>query len=154
MQLHWNKQSPKRRCRPRLKSCRTLLIAHQTEKSALAGAAGAAVAIIFNDEPGPIGGGTLGPPSRPEGEYIPIVGISQQAGQNIVDSLDAGDTVTGVVDVYSDIRNVTTYNVIAETKYGDHDSVLVLGAHPDSVFDGPGINDDGSGTIGILTTAI
>lgn len=123
-------------------------------KSALAGAAGAAAAIIFNDEPGPIGGGTLGPPPRPEGDYIPTVGISQQAGQNIVDSLDAGETVTGVADVYSDIRNVTTYNVIAETKCGNHDSVLVLGAHADSVFDGPGINDDGSGTIGILTTAI
>jgi carboxypeptidase Q len=68
--------------------------------------------------------------------------------------LDAGETVTGVADVYSDIRNVTTYNVIAETKCGDHDNVLVLGAHADSVFDGPGINDDGSGTIGILTTSI
>lgn len=30
----------------------------------------------------------------------------------------------------------------------------MLGAHTDSVYDGPGINDDGSGTIGILETAI
>jgi Zn-dependent M28 family amino/carboxypeptidase len=30
----------------------------------------------------------------------------------------------------------------------------MLGAHSDSVFAGPGINDDGSGTIGILETAI
>ena len=123
-------------------------------KSALAGAAGAAAAVIFNDEAGPVGGGTLGPPPRPEGEYIPTVGIARAAGTAIVDVLDVGETATGVLDVYSDIRNVTTYNVIAETVGGDHDNVLVLGAHADSVFDGPGINDDGSGTIGILTTAI
>ena len=123
-------------------------------KSALAGAAGAVAAVIFNNEPGPIGSGTLGPPPRPEGPYPPTVGISQAAGQNIVDALDAGETVTGVADVVSDIRNVTTYNLIAETTGGDHDSVLVLGAHADSVFAGPGINDDGSGTIGILETAI
>ena len=30
----------------------------------------------------------------------------------------------------------------------------MLGAHTDSVFDGPGINDDGSGTIGNLEIAI
>jgi carboxypeptidase Q len=32
--------------------------------------------------------------------------------------------------------------------------VLAVGGHTDSVFAGPGINDDGSGTIGILETAI
>lgn len=122
-------------------------------KSALAGAAGFGAAVIFNNEPGPIGSGTLGPPPRPEGPYLPTLGISDAAGQNIVDALDAGD-VTGIVDVDSDIRNVTTYNLIAETTGGDHDSVLVLGAHADSVFAGPGINDDGSGVIGILETAI
>ena len=47
-----------------------------------------------------------------------------------------------------------SYNVIAETIGGDHDNVLALGAHSDSVFDGPGINDDGSGSIGILEVAM
>lgn len=32
--------------------------------------------------------------------------------------------------------------------------MITVGAHSDSVFDGPGINDDGSGSIGILETAI
>lgn len=44
-------------------------------KSALAGAAGALAAVIFNDEPGPIGSGTLGEPPRPEGPYPPTVGM-------------------------------------------------------------------------------
>ena len=38
-----------------------------------------------------------------------------------------------------------TNNIIAETKCGNHDDVLFLGAHSDSVAVGPGINDDGSG---------
>lgn len=44
-------------------------------------------------------------------------------------------------------------NVIAETVGGNKDSVLVIGGHSDSVFAGPGINDDGSGIIGILEVA-
>lgn len=44
--------------------------------------------------------------------------------------------------------------MIAQTIGGDQDNVLVLGAHSDSVYAGPGINDDGSGSIGILETAI
>lgn len=47
----------------------------------------------------------------------------------------------------------TNYNVIAETKEGDHNNVLMLGGHTDSVYAGPGINDDGSGTIGSLVIA-
>jgi Zn-dependent M28 family amino/carboxypeptidase len=37
-------------------------------------------------------------------------------------------------------------NVVAETKRGDPNHVVLLGAHLDSVPAGPGINDDGSGT--------
>jgi carboxypeptidase Q len=123
-------------------------------KSALAGAAGAVAAIIYNSEDGLIGGGTLGTPPRPEGDYVPTLGIALADGEAILDDLEGGNTVTGTVVAQSDIRNVTTYNVIAETKCGDHDNVLALGAHSDSVFAGPGINDDGSGTIGILEAAI
>ncbi|MGG6495044.1 UNVERIFIED_CONTAM: M28 family peptidase, partial [Bacteroidetes bacterium 56_B9] len=47
-----------------------------------------------------------------------------------------------------------TYNLIAQTKRGDPDNVLVVGAHSDSVFAGPGINDNGSGLIAILETAL
>ena len=43
--------------------------------------------------------------------------------------------------------------VIAETRGGDPDHVVVVGAHLDSVEAGPGINDDGSGTSLLLTMA-
>jgi carboxypeptidase Q len=44
-------------------------------------------------------------------------------------------------------------NVLAQSKYGDANSVLVVGAHSDSVEAGPGINDDGSGLSSILEVA-
>ncbi|POS69324.1 aminopeptidase Y [Diaporthe helianthi] len=45
------------------------------------------------------------------------------------------------------------YNLIAQTKGGDPDNVLQLGAHMDSVAAGPGINDDASGGIALLEIA-
>jgi hypothetical protein len=45
----------------------------------------------------------------------------------------------------------TTRNVIAEL--GSGPSVLMLGAHLDSVLDGPGINDNGSGVVALLEVA-
>ena len=47
-----------------------------------------------------------------------------------------------------------SYNIVAETISGDKNNVLAIGGHTDSVFASPGINDDGSGTIGILEVAL
>ncbi len=47
----------------------------------------------------------------------------------------------------------TTYNVLAESKGGDPNNVVMVGAHLDSVNAGPGINDNGSGSAAILETA-
>jgi Zn-dependent M28 family amino/carboxypeptidase len=46
-----------------------------------------------------------------------------------------------------------TENVLADTPGGDPDRKLVVGAHLDSVVQGPGINDNGSGSAGILEIA-
>ena len=43
--------------------------------------------------------------------------------------------------------------MLAQSTTGNAEEVVVLGAHADSVAAGPGINDDGSGTIGILEVA-
>jgi aminopeptidase Y len=47
----------------------------------------------------------------------------------------------------------TTYNVLAESRDGDPNNVIMVGAHLDSVNAGPGINDNGSGSAAILETA-
>ncbi|MET9534729.1 MULTISPECIES: M20/M25/M40 family metallo-hydrolase [unclassified Streptomyces] len=64
---------------------------------------------------------------------------------------------TGAVTVSLEIRQLqeqrTTRNVIAETRGGDPAHTVMLGAHLDSVTAGPGINDDGSGSAGLIEVA-
>jgi aminopeptidase S len=58
-----------------------------------------------------------------------------------------------VVDPSGETDEVAlTTNVIAE-RPGVTDEVVMVGAHLDSVPDGPGINDDGSGVAGVLEIA-
>lgn len=103
-------------------------------KSLAAKAAGAAGVVVYNNVAGPISA-TLGVPLL---DYAPSIGISQEDGQAILASLAAGEVVGDfVVNALSEER--VNYNVIAETKGGDHDNVLVLGGHSDSVYAGPGI---------------
>ncbi|MGW0595113.1 M28 family metallopeptidase [Streptosporangium sp. NPDC002607] len=81
---------------------------------------------------------------------IPIVGATFAAGKELS---VPGTTATLVVDAESD-PDRRTRNVIAESRRGDPDRVVMLGAHLDSVMAGPGINDNGSGTAGVLETAL
>ena len=84
---------------------------------------------------------------------FPASQIKLEDGEKII-ALVAGGPVTANFAVHSLEEQRVNYNVIAETKEGDHDNVLVVGAHSDSVKAGPGINDDGSGSIGILEVAL
>ncbi|RSL99867.1 hypothetical protein CDV31_012001 [Fusarium ambrosium] len=118
------------------------------QKSTNAKQAGAAGVVVYNNVPGSLAG-TLG---AAFGDYAPIVGISQEEGQAILELVKAGD-VTVDLDIDATTENRVSYNVIAETKEGDHNNVLVVGGHSDSVAAGPGVNDDGSGIIGVLKVA-
>lgn len=123
-------------------------------KSALAGAAGAAGVVIYNNE----GGdeelwGSLIERSRPEGPYPPTVAISENAGRTILTSLASGERI-GILAVEGIVEDRVTMNLIAQTKAGDQDNVLVLGAHADSVEAGPGIQDNGSGVSCLLEVAL
>ncbi|EXJ60451.1 aminopeptidase [Cladophialophora yegresii CBS 114405] len=120
------------------------------QKASNAAAAGALGALIYNNVPGAISGGTLSEP----GDYAPSLSISQEDGLALLAQVEAGTPVAVELEVNAILENRTTYNVIAETKGGDHDNVIALGAHTDSVEAGPGINDNGSGTIGILNVAL
>lgn len=119
------------------------------EKSILAKAAGAEAVVIYNNEEGELSA-TLG---DADGDYAASVGLSKADGEAIVAKLEAGE-VTIELEIDAVVEDRVTFNVIAETKGGDHDNVLILGGHTDSVIAGPGINDDGSGTIGVLNVAL
>src|SRR6201999_2717728 len=53
-----------------------------------------------------------------------------------------------------DTKTIQARNVIAQTKTGSTSDVVMAGAHLDSVPDGPGINDNGSGVAAVLETAL
>ncbi|KAF8416440.1 hypothetical protein EV426DRAFT_421870 [Tirmania nivea] len=122
-------------------------------KSVLAGKAGAQAIIIYDNVPGDAsGGGTYGSPVRELGPYVPGAIISQADGLTLVADVNAGG-VAATLKIDSVFEKRTTFNIIAQTKGGDQNNVVLLGGHTDSVGAGPGINDDGSGTIGILEVA-
>ncbi len=111
-----------------------------------AAAAGAIAAIIYNNTDGDVNG-TLG---SPEDAKIPTGGITAAAGASLFPQ--DGKPVTLEIRAIQEDR--TSYNVIAETKTGRKDNVVMLGSHLDSVPEGPGINDNGSGSATLLETAL
>jgi len=52
------------------------------------------------------------------------------------------------------VRNTNVRNVIAQTRTGNPKRVVMVGAHLDSVPEGPGINDNGSGVAALLEIAV
>ncbi|MEC3975706.1 M28 family metallopeptidase [Amycolatopsis sp. H20-H5] len=116
------------------------------QKQQTAAAAGAIGAIIYNNVEGALNG-TLGDPA---GAKIPTGGLSQADGQAL--TTKGGASITLELRALQEAR--TSYNVIAETKTGRKDNVVMLGAHLDSVPAGPGINDNGTGSATLLETAL
>ena len=119
------------------------------EKQAAAGEAGAVGAIIYNTEDGELNG-TLG--DADEG-VIPTGGISQADGEALSKEIADGEVKVNL-EIIEFQEERTTPNVIAETRGGDEDNVVMVGAHLDSVSEGPGINDNASGSAGVLEAAL
>ncbi|MFI0821396.1 M28 family metallopeptidase [Streptomyces sp. NPDC021098] len=67
-------------------------------------------------------------------------------------ALDAAGFTTTVQQFTS--SGSTGYNLIADWPGGDTNKVVFAGAHLDSVSAGPGINDNGSGSAGVLEAAL
>ena len=119
-------------------------------------AAGASGVVLFNE-------GTIGAADRNDvliptlagydATGVPVVGTDYATGRELVE-LAKTNTVTLHVKVDGFINeNVLTNNVIAETPTGRSDRTVVVGGHLDSVYEGPGINDDGSGVSMMIETA-
>ncbi|ORX87360.1 aminopeptidase [Basidiobolus meristosporus CBS 931.73] len=118
------------------------------DKSVNAAKHGAVAAVIYNNSPGGLRG-TLGNEGT---SAIPTGGVSQEVGRALIDLLKKGK-VKATIDIGELREDRKTYNIIAETKGGDPNHVILLGAHTDSVRAGPGINDNGSGSSALLEVA-
>ena len=114
-------------------------------KAANAQAVGATAVVIYNNVAGPLNG-TLGAPNF----TIPVLGTTQAIG---TENVALGPGVVFHIVTSTDSETRTTWNVIAETASGDPNRVVVVGAHLDSRLEGPGINDNGSGSAAILEIA-
>jgi Zn-dependent M28 family amino/carboxypeptidase len=91
-------------------------------------------------------GGTLGENTDVK---IPVVSVSKPDGAQL--RTKSGLTT---VKLKADTKAVHARNVIAQTKTGSTSNVVMAGAHLDSVPEGPGINDNGSGVAAVLETAL
>ena len=120
------------------------------QKAENAAAAGAVGVIIFNqgnsDDRKGLTNATLG------SDYsggIPAVFATYDLGEAWASTTDL--EMHMIVDVLREVVN--TFNVIAESKHGNPDNVVMVGAHLDSVSEGPGIQDNGSGSAALLEVA-
>ena len=116
-----------------------------SEKAAIAARLGAIALIVADNVDEEKMGGTLGEDNQVQ---IPAVGISKADGARL---RAAPGPVRLTLDAAT--RTITARNVIAQTKTGSTQSVVMVGGHLDSVAAGPGINDNGSGVAAVLTTA-
>jgi aminopeptidase YwaD len=115
------------------------------EKVENAAFAGAVAVVIYNNYAGEFGG-TLVRPSR-----IPVVSLSGDEGQKLLALMRSGP-VTVHLSVETTNQERTTWNIIG-TKPGRERTVLVVGAHRDTVAAAPGANDNSSGVATALEMA-
>jgi len=116
-------------------------------KAENAQAAGASAVIIFNQGNTPAREGLIIGTLAPFVASIPVVGAS------FADGVALSQPGSQASITLAAPQNITQYNVIAESKFGDPNSVVMAGAHLDSVQRGPGINDNGSGSAALLEIA-
>ncbi|CAI4288989.1 BBF_collapsed_G0004690.mRNA.1.CDS.1 [Saccharomyces cerevisiae] len=122
------------------------------DKSNLAGKFGFTAVVIYDNEPKSKEGlhGTLGEPTK---HTVATVGVPYKVGKKLIANIALNIDYSLYFAMDSYVEFIKTKNIIADTKHGDPDNIVALGAHSDSVEEGPGINDDGSGTISLLNVA-
>lgn len=85
----------------------------------------------------------------PDGIEIPVISAIGEVGEALQAAAEDGDEVHLAVE--TDVGQAPVRNVVAQ--HGEGEPVVMLGAHLDSVLDGPGINDNASGAAAVLEIA-
>ncbi|WP_217154806.1 M28 family metallopeptidase [[Mycobacterium] fortunisiensis] len=116
------------------------------DKQKVAAERGAVAMIVVNTNNDEKMGGTLG---RDTDVKIPVVSVTKDEGTRL---RNAPGPATIMLTAGARIER--TRNIIAQTKTGSTSDVVMVGAHLDSVPEGPGINDNGSGVAAVLETAL
>ena len=117
-------------------------------KALNAQAAGAEAVIIFNQGNTPDREGVVIGTLAPAELDIPVVGTTFAAGVALAQPGSTARVRVPPTETRTDV------NVIAELPGKNTDNVVMAGAHLDSVTEGPGIQDNGSGSAALLETAL
>ena len=117
-----------------------------SEKQTIAAKLGAVGMVVADNVDEEKMGGTLGENTA---VTIPVVSVSKADGVRL--RAAPGPTT---IKVDATTRTISARNVIAQTKSGSPQNVIMVGGHLDSVPEGPGINDNGSGIAAVLETAL
>jgi Zn-dependent M28 family amino/carboxypeptidase len=126
-------------------------------KALNAQAAGASGIIVFNegnpDRTDIFSGSLVDAAGNPVSPQIPVIFTPFDLGQALLTEYQAGANPTVSIDVKG-VSNpkADDYNVIAESKGGDKNHVVVVDAHLDAIF-GAGILDNATGSAAILDIA-
>ncbi len=114
--------------------------------------AGYDAVVIFNEgqegRDDVLANATLGDPID-----IPVVGASYADGAALAAQAETDEVTVRVATSTEVDLEAETSNVLATSKRGSKKRVVVVGAHLDSVLEGPGINDNGSGSATLLEIA-
>jgi Zn-dependent M28 family amino/carboxypeptidase len=86
----------------------------------------------------------------PHGIEVPAIAVGQEPADALLSAAENGTTAS--VETQVTLTQAHSASVIGELA-GDSDRVVMLGGHLDSVLDGPGINDNGSGVATLLAIA-
>lgn len=116
------------------------------EKAVAATERGAIALVIANNVDEKVFSGGM---SETDGITIPVLSVTKTDGVRLRSAPGAATVIAE-----AKVEQVKTRNVIAQTKTGATGNVVMVGAHLDSVRQGPGINDNGTGVATVLETAL
>lgn len=122
-------------------------------KTELAGKYGFHAVVIYDNEPESISDGLHGTLGEPTKHSVSTIGVTYEVGMQLITNIEINKHYYIYFAMDSTVSKIKTKNIIVDTKHGDPENIVALGAHSDSVEEGPGINDDGSGTISLLHVA-
>lgn len=119
-----------------------------SDKQAIAAKRGAVALLVADNVERPVEefGGTLGSGTDVK---IPVLGITKGEGARL--RAAPGEAS---IRLEAGVNVERSQNIIAQTSTGATDNVVMIGAHLDSVPEGPGINDNGSAVAAVLETAL
>jgi len=113
--------------------------------------AGASGVIIFNEGNTPERSGVFSG-SLSSVPTIPVAFTSFDIGKSLYDQYQANQAPDSSLSVHVFSEERPDYNLIAESKYGDPNHVVVVDAHLDAIY-GAGMLDNASGSATILNLA-